>query len=377
MGIAPRARIGSSKIFDCNFEFLHQPHLQARSRRTRYVRGARISNNSWGLSAASGRVHGGCPGIRRRSCATRTRISPETKRWSRSSRRATRRDSGLRSHRRGRRRTSSRSAPRKGVRAVPGADGCDDRERSGEPRRRPPGLLVSRAYERSPSEARPGGTGQPRDRRRPPALRVHGQRSGPRVQQDVPLRQSLLLALVGHLTGGSAGGRRGRAHPRVVPARAGRSSLAGHDEGDSHEHRHRPRRQATTARAPRSRPAPNNDQGWGRVNLGSAFDSSERVYHDQLRGAANLIELTGDSWSGSFAPADADAPLEVTLVWTDPPGPTGGNASVNNLDLVVDAGGADVQGQCFRRRRIGPGWYRGFAKQRRERLPPGPWVGAL
>ena len=93
--------------------------------------------------------------------------------------------------------------------------------------------------------------------------------------------------------------------------------------------------------------APNNDQGWGRVNLGSAFDSGERVYHDQLRGARNLIEFTGDDWSGSFAPADDGEPLEVTLVWTDPPGPTGGNASVNNLDLVVDAGGQTYKGNVF------------------------------
>ena len=40
-------------------------------------------------------------------------------------------------------------------------------------------------------------------------------------------------------------------------------------------------------------------------------------------------------------------PFRVTLAWTEPPGPTSGNAYVNNLDLEVTVGGNTYKGNVF------------------------------
>ncbi len=90
---------------------------------------------------------------------------------------------------------------------------------------------------------------------------------------------------------------------------------------------------------------PNMDQGWGRVNLGTAFDSTAREYRDQA--PADLLIGSGDSWWRSYSVPDPLKPVKVTVAWTDPPGPTSGNPVVNNLDLVVDAGGRTYKGNVF------------------------------
>src|SRR5581483_1292816 len=45
--------------------------------------------------------------------------------------------------------------------------------------------------------------------------------------------------------------------------------------------------------------------------------------------------------------ADNTKPMRVTLAWTDAPGPTSGNAFVNNLDLEVTVGGNTYKGNVF------------------------------
>ena len=44
---------------------------------------------------------------------------------------------------------------------------------------------------------------------------------------------------------------------------------------------------------------------------------------------------------------DNSKPFRVTLAWTDAPGPTSGNAFVNNLDLEVTVGGNTYKGNVF------------------------------
>ena len=87
--------------------------------------------------------------------------------------------------------------------------------------------------------------------------------------------------------------------------------------------------------------APNTDEGWGRVNLGAALDSTQREYADQTA----TLDAAGQSFLRSYSVADGSKPVRVTLAWTDPPPATvTGNAFVNDLDLEVTAGGRTYRG---------------------------------
>jgi len=90
---------------------------------------------------------------------------------------------------------------------------------------------------------------------------------------------------------------------------------------------------------------PNTDQGWGRVNVGNAFDATVREYRDQL--PADLLGASGESRVRTYSVPDPGRPVKVTLAWTDAPGPTSGSPVVNNLDLVVAAGGRTYKGNTF------------------------------
>jgi subtilisin-like proprotein convertase family protein len=90
--------------------------------------------------------------------------------------------------------------------------------------------------------------------------------------------------------------------------------------------------------------APNSDQGWGRVDMGEVLDSTiERKYYDQ----SAVFGSSGESFLRAYDVADAGRPLKVTLAWTDAPGMVDADALVNDLDLVVEAGGHDYQGNVF------------------------------
>jgi subtilisin-like proprotein convertase family protein/subtilisin family serine protease len=89
---------------------------------------------------------------------------------------------------------------------------------------------------------------------------------------------------------------------------------------------------------------PNVDQGWGRVNLGSTFDSTTRQLYDQV----SAFDASGEPADvRTFSVPDTSRPVKVTLVWTDAPGPFNGNAYVNNLDLDVGTGGQTYHGNVF------------------------------
>ena len=87
--------------------------------------------------------------------------------------------------------------------------------------------------------------------------------------------------------------------------------------------------------------APNFNQGWGLVNLASAFDATVRSYLDQ----SEVFDSSGDASERSYTVSDTSKPVRVTLVWTDPPGPVFSSTNyVNNLDLQVELGGETYRG---------------------------------
>jgi len=89
--------------------------------------------------------------------------------------------------------------------------------------------------------------------------------------------------------------------------------------------------------------APNTDQGWGRVSIRAALDATQREYLDE--GAATTLDANGQSVLRSYQVADSAKPVRVTLAWTDPPPATvTGNAFVNDLDLEVSVGGRTYRG---------------------------------
>ncbi|RLG37566.1 MAG: hypothetical protein DRO01_07030, partial [Thermoproteota archaeon] len=95
-------------------------------------------------------------------------------------------------------------------------------------------------------------------------------------------------------------------------------------------------------------PYPNNDQGWGYMNLDNALyfrGDSRKLFIDDNTTGLN----TGESVQYSVDIVSNNEPLEITLVWTDYPGTTGAATElVNNLDLkVVDPNGQTYYGNVF------------------------------
>lgn len=78
---------------------------------------------------------------------------------------------------------------------------------------------------------------------------------------------------------------------------------------------------------------PDNHQGWGRVDLVNS------LVYDDTRGLEYVDHTgldTGEDFETTFY-AGADAPLRVTLVWTDYPGTEASDGALtNDLDLIVE-----------------------------------------
>jgi hypothetical protein len=91
-------------------------------------------------------------------------------------------------------------------------------------------------------------------------------------------------------------------------------------------------------------PVPNNDEGWGRLNLENLIDSERR--HDFTDQGVELT--TGGVWEKRVV-VSAGEPLKVTLVYTDVPGlPAAIPALVNDLDLeVISPSGILHRGNAF------------------------------
>ncbi|MGI9107852.1 MAG: S8 family serine peptidase [Pyrinomonadaceae bacterium] len=92
---------------------------------------------------------------------------------------------------------------------------------------------------------------------------------------------------------------------------------------------------------------PSNNQGMGELSLNNYFDIFEtaNILRDQV--AADTFTASGQERIITGNVPDNTKPFRVTLVWTDAPGPTSGNAFVNNLDLEVSSGGQIYRGNVF------------------------------
>ena len=92
---------------------------------------------------------------------------------------------------------------------------------------------------------------------------------------------------------------------------------------------------------------PSNNQGMGEVNLDSFFDvfTTAHSFHDEV--AAETFTASGQQRVITGSVSNNAKPFRVTLAWTDVPGPTSGNAFVNNLDLEVTVGGNTYKGNVF------------------------------
>ncbi len=89
---------------------------------------------------------------------------------------------------------------------------------------------------------------------------------------------------------------------------------------------------------------PNNNEGWGRMNLDNVIDNGEDMFYlDQTY----TFTESGQTWQVGGNTSDPAKPLKVTLAWTDAPGTAGGNAWVNDLNLEVDVGGTTYKGNVF------------------------------
>jgi len=90
---------------------------------------------------------------------------------------------------------------------------------------------------------------------------------------------------------------------------------------------------------------PNNDQGWGLVNLNNVIrNGATMLYRDQ----EHLFTESGQTWTLPGGVADPTRPFKVTLVWSDAPGAAGANPTlVNDLDLEVTVGGTTYKGNVF------------------------------
>lgn len=90
-----------------------------------------------------------------------------------------------------------------------------------------------------------------------------------------------------------------------------------------------------------TRPVPNHDEGWGRVDLTRVIDASANFeFLDQTE----LLE-SGETWERRLLVGGSGEPLRITLVYTDVPGlPLAIPALVNDLDLEV----AGPDGRTYR-----------------------------
>jgi hypothetical protein len=89
---------------------------------------------------------------------------------------------------------------------------------------------------------------------------------------------------------------------------------------------------------------PSDNFGWGDMDMSSAFDGAPRLLLDQTY----IFSGSGTTYTypGPLSVYDSTKPVRVTLVWSDAPGNTTGNAYVNDLDLTVTAG-STYRGNVF------------------------------
>jgi hypothetical protein len=92
---------------------------------------------------------------------------------------------------------------------------------------------------------------------------------------------------------------------------------------------------------------PSPRQGWGLLDLERAFDDAARIVVDR----PTPFRVTGNSSEFVCVPADPSHPVRVTLAWTDAAGSPGPAPAVNDLDLEVETDGGLYRGNRFSRDR--------------------------
>jgi subtilisin family serine protease len=81
---------------------------------------------------------------------------------------------------------------------------------------------------------------------------------------------------------------------------------------------------------------PNNEEGWGRLDMAALIADEPRKHQDQTVRLRHI----GDDWTTTVS--SDGSPLRVTLAWTDAPALPGASPTlVNDLDLIVEHLAAD------------------------------------
>ena len=88
---------------------------------------------------------------------------------------------------------------------------------------------------------------------------------------------------------------------------------------------------------------PSNNQGYGRLDLGSALNGASSIRVDQTQ----VFGVAGQTYTISGSISSSSSPFRVMLAWTDAPGATSGNAWVNDLNLEVTVNGTLYLGNVF------------------------------
>lgn len=90
---------------------------------------------------------------------------------------------------------------------------------------------------------------------------------------------------------------------------------------------------------------PNNNEGWGRVNLDNVINNGESmIYRDQQ----DLFTASLQQYQFQVVAPNPTKPLKITLAWSDAPGAGGASpALVNNVNLQVTDGTNTYNGNVF------------------------------
>ena len=92
---------------------------------------------------------------------------------------------------------------------------------------------------------------------------------------------------------------------------------------------------------------PNNNEGWGRVNLKTSLMPGTGAFR---KDQDSVITDTGSGgeYATVMSVSNPALPVKATLVWTDPPGAVSCNPClVNDLNLVIESGATTYRGNNF------------------------------
>ncbi|MCC6728645.1 MAG: S8 family serine peptidase [Chthonomonadales bacterium] len=84
-------------------------------------------------------------------------------------------------------------------------------------------------------------------------------------------------------------------------------------------------------------PVPNNNEGWGRVDLAASLIPQATTYYlDATAANSKLLTNATPSRAALVRLADTSQPLRATLAWTDPPSnPVANGGLINDIDLRI------------------------------------------